>query len=35
MVLSPNERNTVGRLSQSMRCFAEVLNELGLTDIPL
>ena len=35
MVLSPNERNTVGRLSQSMRRFAEVLNELGLRDIPL
>ena len=35
MVLSPNERNTVGRLSQSMRRFAKVLNELGLRDIPL
>ena len=35
MVLSPNERNTVGRLSHSMRRFAEVLKELGLRDIPL
>ena len=35
MVLSPNERNTVGRLSHSMRRFVEVLNELGLQDIPL
>ena len=35
MVLSPNERNTVGRLSHSMRRFAEVLNELELRDIPL
>ena len=30
-----NERNTMGRLSQSMRRFVEVLNELGLRDIPL
>ena len=35
MVLSPNERNTVGRLSLSMRRFAEVLNELRLRDIPI
>ena len=30
MVLSPNDRNSVGRLSHSMRRFNEVLNELGL-----
>ena len=35
MVLSPNERNLVGRLSHSMRRFNEVLNELGLRDLPL
>ena len=35
MVLSPKERNSVGRLSHSMRCFIEVLNELGLRDLPL
>ena len=35
MVLSPNERNRAGRMSHPMRRFAEVLNELGLRDIPL
>ena len=35
MVISPNERNTVGRLSLSVRRFAEVLNELRLRDIPI
>ena len=35
MVLSPNERNKGGRLSQSMRRFSEVMNELGLRDLPL
>ena len=35
MVLSPNDRNSVGRLSHYMRCFNEVLNELGLRDLPL
>ena len=35
MVLSPNERNTVSRLSHTIRRFAEVLNELGFRDIPL
>ena len=35
MVLSPKERNSMGRLSHSMRCFIEVLNELGLRDLPL
>ena len=35
MVLSPNERNLVTRLSHSMRRFAEVINELGLKYIPL
>ena len=33
MILSPNERNSVGRLSHSMRRFNEVLNELGLRDL--
>ena len=35
MVLSPKERNSVGRLSHCMRRFVEVLNELGLRDLPL
>ena len=35
MVISPNERNSVGRLSHPMRRFIEVLNELGLRDLPL
>ena len=33
--LSPNERKRGGRLSPSMRCFVEVINELGLRDLPL
>ena len=35
MVLSPNDKNSVGRLSHPMRRFNEVLNELGLRDLPL
>ena len=35
MVLSPNERNMVGRMSHPMRRFAKVLNELGIRGIPL
>ena len=35
MVLYPNERNLECRLSHSMRRFSEVLNELGLRDLPL
>ena len=35
MVLSPNDRNPVCRLSHSMRRFNEILNELGLRDLPL
>ena len=35
MVLSPNDRNSDCRLSHSMRRFIEVLNELGLRDLPL
>ena len=35
MVLSLNDRNSVGRLSHSMRRFNEVLTELGLRDLPL
>ena len=35
MVISPNERNRGGRFSHSMRRFSEVLNELGLRDLPL
>ena len=35
MVLSPNERNKEGRFSHSMRRFSEVMNELGLRDLPL
>ena len=35
VVLSPNDRNSDCRLSYSMRRFMEVLNELGLRDLPL
>ena len=35
VTLSPNERKRGGKLSPSMRCFAEVVNELGLIDLPL
>ena len=35
MVLSPNDRNSVGRISPHMRRFNEVINELGLRDLPL
>ena len=35
MVLYPNERKLDCRLSHSMRRFSEVLNELGLRDLPL
>ena len=35
MVLSPNDRNPDCRLLHSMRRFNEVLNELGLRDLPL
>ena len=35
MVLSPNDRNPDCRLSHSMRRFNEVLNVLGLIDLPL
>ena len=35
VTLSPNERKRGGKLSPSMRRFAEVVNELGLRDLPL
>ena len=35
MVRFPNDRNPDCRLSHSMRRFNEVLNELGLRDLPL
>ena len=34
-ILSPNERFRGGRISNSMRRFADVLNDLGLRDLPL
>ena len=34
-ILSPNERSRGGRISNSMRRFADVLNDLGLRDLPL
>ena len=34
-ILSPNERSRGGRISKSMRRFADVLNDLGLRDLPL
>ena len=35
VVLSPNDRNLECRISPSMRRFNEILNELGLRDLPL
>ena len=35
VVLSPNDRNLEGGLSHPMRRFNEVVNELGLRDLPL
>ena len=35
MVLSSNDRSSVGRISHHMRRFNEVINELGLRDLPL
>ena len=35
MVLSPDDRNSGGRISHHMRRFNEVINELGLRDLPL
>ena len=34
-ILSPNERSRGGRISNSMRRFVDVLNDLGLRDLPL
>ena len=34
-ILSPNERSGGGRISLAMRRFLEILNELGLRDLPL
>ena len=34
-ILSPNERSSGGRISPAMRRFSEILNELGLRDMPL
>ena len=34
-ILSLNERSRGGRISKSMRRFADVLNDLGLRDLPL
>ena len=34
-ILSPIERSNVGRISPTMRRFSEVLNELGIQDMPL
>ena len=33
--LSPNERSRGGRISNTMRRFSDVLNDLGLRDLPL
>ena len=33
-ILSPNERSRGGRISNTMRRFSEVLNDLGLRDLP-
>ena len=34
-ILSPSERAKGGNFSPSMRCFAEIVNDLGLTDLLL
>ena len=34
-ILSPNERSRGGRISNTMRRFSDVLNDLGLRDLPL
>ena len=34
-ILSPIERSKGGRISNSMRRFSEILNDLGLSDLPL
>ena len=34
-ILSPNERSREGRISNTMRRFSDVLNDLGLRDLPL
>ena len=34
-ILSPDERSKGGRISNSMRRFADILNDLGLRDLPL
>ena len=35
MVLSPSDRSSGGRISHHMRRFNEVINEIGLRDLPL
>ncbi|RVW28874.1 hypothetical protein CK203_112210 [Vitis vinifera] len=35
VILSQNERNRQGRISAAMRKFAQVIDELGLIDLPL
>ena len=34
-ILSPYERSRGGRISPAMRRFSEILNDLGLRDLPL
>ena len=34
-ILSPEERSEGGRISNSMRRFADILNDMGLRDLPL
>ena len=34
-IISPNERSRGGRISNTMRRFSEILNDLGLRDLPL
>ena len=34
-ILSPDERSKGGRISNSMRRFVDILNDLGLRDLPL
>ena len=34
-ILSPNEKSKEGRISNNMRRFSDILNDLGLRDLPL
>ena len=35
VTISPNESNKGGKVTPTMRCFAEVIDDLGVRDLPL